>query len=99
MMRRSLKHLLNMSGFEMINIYHKDHKDHCQVEKVLLHTRHRECGAITIILTVILFVMATLIILFAASYGMMQEKTSTNSYTSAQAYEAAEEGMEYAINY
>ncbi len=61
--------------------------------------RQTECGAITIILTVILFVLATLIILFAASYSMMQEKTSINFFASTQAYQAAEAGLEYAINY
>jgi hypothetical protein len=70
----------------MINLFRK-----------LIHSKHR--GAATILITVILLSVSTLIVLFAANYGVMQQKASANSYRYYQAYEAAEAGLEFAIPY
>lgn len=59
----------------------------------------RENGAATLIIALILLVMGTLIIMFAANYGLMQEKITANIHRNSQAYEAAEGGIEFAINY
>jgi Tfp pilus assembly protein PilX len=70
----------------MINLFRK-----------LMHSKHR--GAATILITLILLSVSTLIVLFAANYGVMQQKVSTNAYRYYQAYEAAEAGLEFAIPY
>ncbi len=60
--------------------------------------RHQK-GAATLLMSVILLSLLTLIILFAASYAIMQQKITTNTYRYLQAYEAAEAGLEYAVPY
>lgn len=64
-----------------------------------LSPRNRQHGAATLIITILLIVMGTLIIIFAANYGVMQEKISANLTRNAQAFEAAEAGLEFGINY
>lgn len=59
----------------------------------------KQCGAATIITTVLLLVTLTLIVLFAASYILMRQKIAANDYRNNQAYEAAEAGLEYGIVY
>lgn len=56
-------------------------------------------GAATLIITVLLLVMSTLIIIFAANYGVMQDKTVANINRSRQAFQAADAGLEFGINY
>lgn len=56
-------------------------------------------GAATLIFAVVLIVICTLIIIFAANYGRMQEASVTNQVRGAQAFEAAEAGMEFGIAY
>lgn len=56
-------------------------------------------GASTLIIAIVLMVTSSLIILFAANYGQMQNKLTGNINRSAQAYEAAQAGLEYGINY
>lgn len=56
-------------------------------------------GAAALIMTVILIVISTLIMIFAANFGMMQEKTTANVNRNNEAYEAAEAGLEFGINY
>jgi hypothetical protein len=46
-----------------------------------------------------LLVTATLIVLFAGSYSLMQQKITANQYRNQQAYMAAEAGLEFGINY
>lgn len=74
-----------MSGFAMINLFHK--------------TKFKLLGAATLIITVILIVLSTLMIIFAASYGQMQQKMTANQNRESQAFHAAEAGVEFAINY
>jgi Tfp pilus assembly protein PilX len=59
----------------------------------------KEIGAVTFIITTILIVLITLIILFAASYNMMQQKLTANQFRAAQAFTAAEAGLEFGIVY
>ncbi|VVC75584.1 hypothetical protein AQUSIP_08740 [Aquicella siphonis] len=61
--------------------------------------RTRQQGAATLILTVILLVAAVLIIIYAANHSLTQQKTSSNLYANNQAYEAAEAGLEFGIQY
>lgn len=58
-----------------------------------------QCGAMTLVTSVILFMVSSLIIIFAANFGIMLQKTATNTNQNAQAFQAAEAGLEYAINY
>lgn len=59
----------------------------------------RRKGAATLIMTVVLFVLSTLIILFAANLGKLQNQASANLSRYNQAYAAAEAGLEFGINY
>ena len=56
-------------------------------------------GASTLLMTLILITLSTLIVIFAANYGMMQSKSITNLQRHEQAYDAAQAGLEYGINY
>jgi Tfp pilus assembly protein PilX len=56
-------------------------------------------GATTLIVATMLLVTGTLIVLFAASYSLMQQKITANQYRNQQAFNAAEAGLEYGINY
>lgn len=59
----------------------------------------RQKGAATLVFTVVLLVVGTLIILFAANFGAMQEKAVGNLTRNAQAFGAADAGLEYGISY
>ena len=61
--------------------------------------RRRIKGAATLIVSTTLLVVSTLIIIFAANYGMMQDKATGNTLRFNQAYQAAEAGLEFGINY
>lgn len=65
----------------------------------ILLNKKRECGAATLIITVLLLVMSTLIIIFAANFGTMRDKVTGNLYNDLQAFNAADAGLEYGINY
>lgn len=56
-------------------------------------------GAVTLVFAVVLIVLCTLIIIFAANYGRMQDMTVANQTRNTQAFEAAEAGQEFGINY
>jgi len=60
---------------------------------------NKQKGAATLIISTLLLVTLTLIILFAASYNIMQEKITANQSRSNQAFEAAEAGLEFGIQY
>jgi Tfp pilus assembly protein PilX len=60
---------------------------------------HKQQGAATLLITIIMLVSITMIILFAASYSVIQQKITSNSYQNTQAFEAAEAGMEFGIVY
>lgn len=62
-------------------------------------TRNKSHGAATLILTVMLMVMSSLIIIFAANFSVMRSKTVDNIHRNRQAFHAAEAGLEYGINY
>lgn len=64
-----------------------------------LETTKNMLGAVTLVTSIILFVVSTLIIIFAANFGVMQQKTAANINYNAQAFQAAEAGLEFAINY
>lgn len=68
--------------------------------KMMINHRTRMInGAATLIMTLVLMVLSTLIIIFAANYGKLQSKSITNIHRHQQAYEAAQAGLEYGINY
>lgn len=56
-------------------------------------------GAATLIIAVVLLITSTLIIIFAANYARMQSKMTANLNRNAQAFAAAEAGLEFGINY
>src|SRR3990167_4614051 len=58
-----------------------------------------QSGATTLIMTLVLLMLSTLIILFAAQYGRLQDKAISNINRSHQAFEAAQAGLEYGVNY
>lgn len=59
----------------------------------------RNRGISTLIMTTILMSAIVFVLLFAALYGLMQQKTTANLTRSNQAYEAAEAGLEFGIVY
>lgn len=73
----------------MINLFRN--RDRCEMKK------HQ--GAATLIITVILLLLSTLIMFFAANYGILQEKSIANVNRHYQAFEAADAGLEFGINY
>ena|SRR3990167_3342487 len=56
-------------------------------------------GAVTLIMTLILMLLSSMIIIFAANYGNLQSKSTANLQRHRQAFEAAQAGLEYGINY
>lgn len=67
-----------------------------QIRKVL-HGRFN--GAATLVLTIVLLTVSALIIIFAANYGKLQSKSTANINRHQQAFEAAQAGLEFGINY
>jgi Tfp pilus assembly protein PilX len=59
----------------------------------------KQVGATTLIITTLLIVSITMIGLFAANYGLFQQKISSNTNQNIKAFEAAEAGLEFGINY
>lgn len=53
----------------------------------------------TLIITIISLVIMTMIVLFAANYGVFEQKITRNIYRNTEAYEAAEAGIEFVIPY
>ena len=64
-----------------------------------LFRKKKQAGAATLLITVILLVSISMIAIFAANYSIMQQKISVNGHRNQQAFEAAEAGLEYGINY
>jgi Tfp pilus assembly protein PilX len=56
-------------------------------------------GAATLLMTVVSVVLITLVMFFAANYGVLQTRAGSNMNRQAQAFSAADAGMEYGINY
>ncbi|MDR3476518.1 MAG: pilus assembly PilX N-terminal domain-containing protein [Gammaproteobacteria bacterium] len=61
--------------------------------------RKKPYGAATFLITTILLMSAILITIFGTQYGMLQQKVSSNANGSLQAFEAAEAGLDFGINY
>lgn len=59
----------------------------------------RERGAATLLLAVIMLSVSTLMIVFAANFGILSTKSVNNMVGQAQAIQAANAGMEYGIVY
>jgi len=72
----------------MINLFHKFFSRH-----------HSACGAATLVLTVFLFILSSLIIIYSANHNRLFTSAVGNVARSNQAFEAAEAGLEFAINY
>ncbi|MEK9720554.1 MAG: pilus assembly PilX N-terminal domain-containing protein [Quisquiliibacterium sp.] len=58
---------------------------------------HRQTGAATLLVTIIVLMVMTLITFFANRNILFETKTAANQYRSAKAIEAAEAGLEWAI--
>lgn len=56
-------------------------------------------GAATLLMSLILIMVSTIVIIFAANYGLLADKAITNITRSNQAFEAAQAGLEFGINY
>lgn len=69
------------------------------IMKLIKRTLSYQKGAAVLVFALIMVTISTLVILFAGSFGMMQTKSTANMTRSTQAFEAAQAGLEYAINY
>lgn len=56
-------------------------------------------GAATLLLSVVLLTLSAMLVIFAAQYGSLQDKSVSNLTRTKQAYEAAQAGMNFGINY
>lgn len=57
----------------------------------------RQAGSATLVITLILFVVMTLVAAFANRNHFFEQKASANQYRAAKAQEAAEAGLEWAV--
>jgi Tfp pilus assembly protein PilX len=64
-----------------------------------MRLRRKVGGVTTIVMTTLLLITATLIVLFAANFSLMQSKVTANLFRNQMAYEAAQAGLEFGINY
>jgi Tfp pilus assembly protein PilX len=64
-----------------------------------LSRKTSQAGAATLVITTLLMVTATLIVMFAAGYTIMQQKITGNQIRNESAFFAAEAGLEFGINY
>lgn len=74
-------------------------RSHIKKALARLFSHGEKSGAATLVMTVVLMMLSTLIILFAAEYGALQDKALSNVTRNNQAFEAAQAGLEYGINY
>jgi hypothetical protein len=58
---------------------------------------HRQHGAASLIVTLVIFFVMTLIAAFANRNHIFEQRASANQYRAAQAFEAAEAGVDWAI--
>lgn len=58
-----------------------------------------QMGAATLLITTLLLVSVSMIAIFVANYSVMQQKISANAKRNLQAFQAAEAGLEFGINY
>lgn len=65
----------------------------------MINSFHKIKGAATLVIAILLVVLSTLIIIFAANHGQMWEKITANQTRNAESFSAAEAGLEYGINY
>lgn len=64
----------------------------------LTGTRHRQDGAATLVVVMVLFFIISLVAAYTSRNLIFEQRTSTNQYRSTQALEVAEAGMEWAIS-
>lgn len=73
-----------------------------KAKRIMRHIKkiHRKLrGAATLVMTLIIMSVTGLIILFAANFGRLEDKSISNINRGQQAYSAAQAGLEYGINY
>ncbi len=63
------------------------------------HKANSETGAVTLFLALILIMLSTIFILFAANVSLMSTKSITNILRGQKAFQAAQAGMEFGIAY
>ena len=61
--------------------------------------RHRQSGVVTLLTAVVILFMATILILGVARTTLMEQRISGNEIRKRQAFEAAEFGLSYGLNY
>lgn len=60
-------------------------------------SHHRQHGAATLVVVMVLFFLMLLVAAYAGRTLIFEQRTSANQYRSAQAYEAAQGGLEWAL--
>src|SRR3990167_10244093 len=61
--------------------------------------KKHSAGAATLLMSLILVMVVTLLMVFAANYGTLMSRSTANLLRGAQAYEAAQAGLEFGVAY
>lgn len=59
----------------------------------------KQAGAAVLVIVVILLIAAMATFVYTANHSALQQKSSSNQYSNSQAYEAAQAGLEFGIQY
>lgn len=62
-------------------------------------SKKAKIGTASLVLTLILMTVSTLVIIYMANYGVLQNKSVANTARNQQAFQAARKGLEFGINY
>jgi hypothetical protein len=62
-------------------------------------TLYRQDGAVTILISLVMLFLVTLVVLTTSKTVLMEQKIASNSLRSEQSFEAAETGIQQALNY
>lgn len=64
-----------------------------------LSTRTRQAGMITLFVTIMLLLIISIAVLFSSQVGVFEIKTGANQFRSQRAFDAAQSGLNYGLEY
>ncbi len=69
------------------------------MKKLNIKHRAKQAGVVTLLISSAVLISATLMTLFASNSTKNEHQLTTNNYSTKQAFEAAEAGLEYGYVY